>query len=84
MHWSQQLLTMRETAARIMSRNRWQEIKSSLHLADNVNLSTNDDKMFKVRPMIDHLRSKFKEIPKIQNLSIDEQIVPFKGANSLK
>lgn len=30
MHWSRQLPTMRETAARIMSRNRWQDIKSPL------------------------------------------------------
>ena len=94
MQWSQQLPTMRELLVVIivviiiiiiiMSRNRWQEIKSNLHLANNANLSTNNDKMFKVPPMIDHLRSKFKEIPKIQNLCIDEQIVPFRGASSLK
>ena len=34
--------------------------------------------------MIDHLRNKFQVLPKIQKLSVDEQLVSFKGKSSAK
>ncbi|XP_037790693.1 piggyBac transposable element-derived protein 3-like [Penaeus monodon] len=34
--------------------------------------------------MVDHLRAEFKQIPMTEHLSIDEQMVPFKGASGLK
>ena len=43
-----------------------------------------DDKFSKIRPMITHLQEKFRVIPMIQNLCINEQLVPFKGKSSLK
>ena len=84
MHWSQQLPSFANYASKIMSRNRYQDIKSNFHLVDNNEIEGSNDKMIKVRPLIEHVRSKFKKIQKIQNLSVDEQIVPFKGASSLK
>lgn len=50
---------------------------------DNSFLPT-DDKFSKIRPMITHLQEKFRVIPMVQNLCIDEQLVPFKGTSSLK
>lgn len=41
-----------------MSRNRYQEIKKYIHLADNSNINASD-KMFKLRPMMDLLNKKF-------------------------
>lgn len=87
MHWSTQLGPLREIASEVMSCNRWEEIKSRLHIVDNSTLdpnpSNNKDKFFKVRPLVDHLRSEFKKIPMTQDLCIDEQMVPFKGTSSM-
>lgn len=88
MHWSNQLGPLRDIASDVMSRNRWEEIKSKLHMVDNStldpNMSNNKDKLFKVRPMIDCLRNSFQQIPMIQNLCIDEQLIPFKGNSAIK
>ncbi|XP_047500267.1 piggyBac transposable element-derived protein 3-like [Penaeus chinensis] len=43
-----------------------------------------NDKLSKVRPLLEHLRSKFKEIPMTEYLCVDEQMVPFKGNSSMK
>ena len=67
----------------IMKRDRFEEIKANIHLVDNTT-NVNNDKMFKVRPLIDHLRTEFQKLPKTEHLSIDEQLVPFKGKHSLK
>ena len=34
--------------------------------------------------LVDHLRQEFQKIPMLEFLSVDEQIVPFKGASSTK
>ena len=81
LHWSAH--SFNEKIKSLMSRKRWESIKSNLHLVDNDNLNKND-KLAKVRLLIDHLQKAFREIPKEENLSIDEQMVPFKGASSLK
>lgn len=84
MHWSGNLFgKYRDMTASIMSRDRWEFIKSCLHLRDN-NDPVNNDKLFKVRPLVDYLRKKFQEIPKQQKLCVDEQMVPFKGVHSMK
>ena len=88
MHWSHHLGAMKDVAADVMSRNRWESIKSNFHMVDNSTISQNqaqnNDKLFKVRPMVDHLREKFNHLPKEQELCIDEQMIPFKGNSSLK
>lgn len=42
------------------------------------------DRLYKVRPIIDNMKQKFLAAPTLQMLSVDEQIVPFKGRSSLK
>ncbi|XP_028448168.1 piggyBac transposable element-derived protein 2-like isoform X1 [Perca flavescens] len=69
--------------ADVMSRDRWEEIKHFLHFNDNM-APNNSDKLFKIRPLIDSLLPKFQALPQDQMLSIDEQMVPFKGKSSLK
>ena len=74
-----------DVASSVMSRNRFEAIKKNFHLVDNSENTNREDKMFKVRPMIDHLRMKFNEIPmEKQELCVDEQIVPFKGRSQVK
>ncbi|XP_050706783.1 piggyBac transposable element-derived protein 3-like isoform X2 [Eriocheir sinensis] len=81
LHWSS--YTMSDAVSSVMSRNRWEEIKSHLHLVNN-NTIDKTDKLCKVRMLVDHLRQEFRKVPMIEHLSIDEQIVPFKGASSMK
>lgn len=79
---------MRDVTSTVMSRNRWELIKTNFHMVDNStetqNSRENKDRLFKVRPMVDHLREKFHQIPMEQELCIDEQMVPFKERSYLK
>ncbi|KAJ0064184.1 hypothetical protein NL108_001484 [Boleophthalmus pectinirostris] len=70
--------------ADIMSRGRWEEIKEFIHFNDNSNMASNNDKLYKIRPLIDSLLKKFHVLPQDQLLSIHELIVPFKGKTNLK
>ncbi|KAH8022895.1 hypothetical protein HPB51_006253 [Rhipicephalus microplus] len=86
MYWSQRFRVSQ--VADTMTRDRWEEIKQSLHFSDNQEApDQNDpelDRLYKVRPLFDHLVAKCHEIPKSQKLCVDEQLVPFKGRSSLK
>nr|XP_027235887.1 piggyBac transposable element-derived protein 3-like [Penaeus vannamei] len=82
LHWSC-FSVGSEKISSSMSRDRWEEIKMNLHLTDNSQIDPND-KLSKIRPLLEHLRSKFKEIPMTEYLCVDEQMVPFKGNSSLK
>lgn len=71
-----------------MTRERWEESKQSLHFNDNLEAPDKDDpecnRLYKVRPLLDHLIAKCRELSKSQKLCVDEQLVPFKGRSSLK
>lgn len=68
--------------ADVMSRDRWEEVKRFIHFTDLA--PNNDDKLFKVRSLIDSLLPKFQALPQEQMLCVDEQMVPFKGKLGLK
>lgn len=86
MYWAND--TRYDKVADIMSRDRWKQIKSFLHFNDNTNIPSKDDpardKLFKIRPLIDHVVPKFQGLPMNQKLCVDEQMVPFKGQSCLK
>nr|XP_040582792.1 piggyBac transposable element-derived protein 3-like [Lepeophtheirus salmonis] len=86
LYWSNHFQCEMVTEA--FSRNRWEQIKSNLHCNDNSQApkygDPNYDKLYKIRPLINHLQSKFRKIPMPQMLCVDEQLVPFKGKSSLK
>ena len=73
---------------KIFSRRRFEKIKRYVHFNNNANIlllgHRNFDKLFKVRPLVDHLRKKFNSIPMVQTLCVDEQMIPFKGNSTLK
>lgn len=81
LHWSVDFSN--DKYIHVMTRKRWEDIKSNLHLVDNTKLDIND-KISKVRPLVEHLRNKFQDIPMTKELCIDESIVPFKGRSSIK
>lgn len=74
--------------SKMFSRNRWELIKKFLHCNNNDDRVPRDnpnfDILFKVRPVLTHLQNKFRNIPKPQMLSVDEQLVPFKGRSQIK
>nr|XP_004209154.1 piggyBac transposable element-derived protein 2-like [Hydra vulgaris] len=87
MYWSSS--TRNELIASAMTINRFDEIMSILHFNDNNKMpdkdSSNYNKCYKVQPLIDHFRYIFSTLVNPETeMSIDEQVVPFKGAHSLK
>jgi hypothetical protein len=71
--------------ANTMTRDSFFQLRSNLHIIDNNSISSNNkDKFIKVRPLYDTIKKKCNSLVKEQNLSVDEQMVPFKGTLSVK
>ena len=84
MYWEKSADTHNSLVANAMSRNRFEQIFSNLHVADNNSLNK-DDKFAKVRPLFDALGKKFLEnCPHEENHSIDEAMVPYFGRHGCK
>lgn len=68
-----------------MARNRFFLLRNNLHIVNNLE-KPNDckDKLFKVRPLLDSIRKRCHELEVEKDLSIDEQMVPFRGQFSIK
>ena len=64
-----------------MSRERYQVILSNLHLNDNAKMdSDKKDKLYKVRPILDHLNQRFSQNRSLsEHLCVDESMIKFKG-----
>ncbi|XP_045115262.1 piggyBac transposable element-derived protein 2-like [Portunus trituberculatus] len=66
-----------------MSCARWERIKSCIHFADNSQCPAKGtpeyDKLYKVKPLLNHLKSKYNMIPMDKNVCVDEQMIPYKG-----
>lgn len=68
-----------------MTRNRLFELRSCFHVVDNKAIpKENSDKFVKIRPLYNSFIKRCAQLPVEQNLSVDEQIVPFKGNLSIK
>ena len=84
MYWSKDDDVACPIVAKQMSRNRFEEIKSSLHFADNDHLE-HGDKLAKVRPLQNEVKTSLQQFGIFsKNLSIDEQMVPYFGRHSIK
>lgn len=72
--------------SKAMSRDRFREILSNIHVNNNANLPNNNkDKLYKLRPMIDALNKIFPEAYHgTRELSVDESMIKFKGRSTLK
>jgi len=86
LHWSLDLAITQIN--QILSRYRFEQIKRFVHFNNNDHMLPPEhqkfDKLFKVRPLSDHLRKKYNDTPMSQMLCIDEQMIPFKGNTALK
>ncbi|KAK2726440.1 hypothetical protein QYM36_000771 [Artemia franciscana] len=67
-------------------RQTFDKIKRFLHFNDNCKAKKpgeqGSDKLYKIRPVLGHIRSKFFEVSPKEHHSIDEQMIPFKGRST--
>lgn len=84
MYWSNDKMLRVEAVAGVMTRVRFETINRYLHIVDNrdqIHRGTDGyDPLFKVRPLLDMIRSRSKELYKPSRaISIDEAMVAFNG-----
>lgn len=72
----------------VMPINKFEKLKHSLHFQNNDNHKPvghpEHDRLFKKRPVIEHLNEKFSSIPIEQRLSVDDQMCSTKVAHFRK
>ena len=61
-----------------MPRNRFSQLKQFLHFVDNNSNHDSDDKLFKMKPIMEPVRNECIKIEPEQFQSVDEQIIPSK------
>lgn len=59
-------------------------LRNNLHLVDNEQGNSGDDKLWKVRPLLDRIRQTCLSLKQEERQSIDEQMIPFKGRTIMK
>lgn len=70
-----------------MSRNRYQQLRNSLKLVFENDISSetkSKDKLYKMRPLIDRMQKGCRLQDKSQSLCVDEMIIPFTGSCRIK
>lgn len=85
MYWEVQEDAFNIMVSNAISRNRFNAIMQYFHLNDNTTIDLND-KLYKVRPLIDHLNNKFQLYGRslCTAFSIDEAMEPYYGRHHLK
>ena len=63
--------------SKMMSRDRFLNILSNLHLVDNA--ANHNERLYKIRPFVDMLRNNFLKYSPEENIAVDEGTCPFKG-----
>nr|XP_008278366.1 PREDICTED: piggyBac transposable element-derived protein 3-like [Stegastes partitus] len=78
--------TRYEKVADVMPLRRYKCLSRMLHFHDNLSSDTSEDRLLKLRPILDYMRNRFMEIESENQFSIDEMMVPYKGkkAGSLR
>jgi len=86
MYWAD--MTRLEPIADVMTRNWFDIMRNYLHINDNSAMKACDDpkydKLFKVRPFVDSIKSSFQVMEVEEYDSVVGLIIPFKGWSSLK
>lgn len=79
-YWTKNCKVATPIFHQIMSRDRFLLLLRTLHFVDNTEKAPEDDKLWKIRKIVDHLKKQMKEtFYPFQNLCIDESLVLFKG-----
>lgn len=77
-HWSRELRY--EKVACVMPLKKYQLIRRYIHFVDNT--QQNDDRYFKIRPLLDIVKKNFLAIEEEKKYSVDEMMVPYKGTRA--
>ena len=83
-YWSTNPILETPFFQKTMPRNRFLALLAFMHLVNNDNqparADPNRDKLFKIRPLVDHLNTRFASVyyPE-QQLAVDESMMPFRG-----
>ncbi|XP_039283290.1 piggyBac transposable element-derived protein 3-like [Nilaparvata lugens] len=71
-----------------MTVNRFEQIRSFLHFNDLTSMPDRDspqfDRLYRLRPIIEHLNEKFSSIPMEEHFAVDEQICATKAHHQIK
>ncbi|XP_015437541.1 PREDICTED: piggyBac transposable element-derived protein 4-like [Dufourea novaeangliae] len=79
-HWSTNPLIETPIFSKTMSRNRFRQILTYIHFANNANMPPDGNRLFKVQYLIDYFSKKFEENFNLsQNICIDEGMIPCRG-----
>ena len=79
-YWNKSKLFGSEVIQNTMSRDRFELLLKFLHFSNNQEEHADQDRLFKLRPLLDFLRARFKSIDVPGSvISIDETMVPWKG-----
>ena len=83
-YWTTDEVVETKFIRKLMTRDRFLLVHRLLHFTDNHNLDKND-KLVKIRPVIEHLRKAFKEkFRPFQDLCIDESLMLWRGRLSFR
>ena len=79
-YWSKSKLFGSEVIQNTMSRDQFELLLKFFHFSNNQEVHADQDRLFKLRPLLDLLRARFKSIYIPGSvISIDETMVPWKG-----
>lgn len=68
-----------------MTKKRFSSLRNNLHMIDNLSRPKDDtDRLFKVRPIIESVRKRCRELIPEKILSVDEQIIPLRAKFNIK
>lgn len=68
-----------------MNLKRFYSLRNNLHIVDNLTKPADcHDRLFKVRPLLDSILSRCLSLPREKTLSVDEQMIPFRGKFNIK
>lgn len=83
-YWTKDLVIETPFFRQVMSRDRYLAILSTLHFCNNNNVDKND-RLFKIRIIVDHFRKMFREgMYPFENVALDESLILFKGRLSFR
>jgi hypothetical protein len=76
-YWSRELRY--PSVADVMPRKRFEKLRRYLHFVDNMTYDKDcEDKLFKVRCIVEMVAANCRKVPPEENHSVDEQIIPSK------
>ena len=83
-YWQKKVFYRHPLFGRVMKRNRFQLLMKFLHFNDNSKMpqpgSPGHDRLYKIRPVIDHLHEKFQEVYTPRGaICVDESLLLWKG-----